>query len=370
MSDDGRIAPLSPRDEKPASLSSSEEDEERDRKDPPHEAAAKDDATPHRLKGRKKPLAIGVASCVVALCALAVGFGYAFGWHDADAPSTQVASLAGAIAADGIAGDSDDAGGADDAAANEDGVEPAEQAGSVAGNDDDGADEGDVADGGGAASGDEAVSVGDVFAGEDGSTSESVIVETAPTDDAYNDVESDSGYPASAQEPGGQSGASAGSGSSPSAGASSSGGGSSTSAGASSGGGSGKSSGASASAGQGASSEDAPAVASEESITVSVYVDSSRAASNGWPDCLASTAVAVPAGSSVYDALKATGLSVGGSGGYVASIAGLAERACGSGSGWLYYVNGTSPGFACNKYVLYVGEDIRWVYTCDMGNDV
>ena len=64
------------------------------------------------------------------------------------------------------------------------------------------------------------------------------------------------------------------------------------------------------------------------------------------------------------------GASVGGSSGYVSSIGGLAEFACGPGSGWLYFVNGSSPGYGCGSYILSGGENITWIYTCDLGNDL
>lgn len=103
-------------------------------------------------------------------------------------------------------------------------------------------------------------------------------------------------------------------------------------------------------------------------VTVSVYIDSSRA--KGYPTSLGGGTVTLRAGSSVYDALCATGVSVGGSSKYVSSIGGLAEFACGKGSGWLYFVNGSSPGYGCGSYILKGGENITWIYTCDMGNDL
>lgn len=98
-------------------------------------------------------------------------------------------------------------------------------------------------------------------------------------------------------------------------------------------------------------------------ITVSVYVDSSQAVSYGYPACLASKSVTLDSGASVYDALCATGVAVGGSSSYVRSIGGLAEFACGATSGWLYSVNGVSPGYSCGAYLLYGGESIVWLYT-------
>lgn len=115
--------------------------------------------------------------------------------------------------------------------------------------------------------------------------------------------------------------------------------------------------------------EPAPAPA-PATITVSVYVDSSRAASFGYSSCLASATVSIPQGATVYDALAATGVSVGGSSSYVSSIGGLAEFSCGDASGWLYYVNGYSPGYGPGSYTLSGGESITWVYTLELGADV
>ena len=98
--------------------------------------------------------------------------------------------------------------------------------------------------------------------------------------------------------------------------------------------------------------EPAPAPSAPSTVTVSVYIDSSRAASNGYPSSLGGGTVTLNQGASVYDALCATGASVGGSSGYVSSIGGLAEFACGPGSGWLYFVNGSSPGYGCGSYIL------------------
>ena len=113
-----------------------------------------------------------------------------------------------------------------------------------------------------------------------------------------------------------------------------------------------------------------PAPPAPSTVTVSVYIDSSRAVSNGYPSSLGGGTVTLNQGASVYDALCATGVSVGGSSGYVSSIGGLAEFSCGPGSGWLYFVNGSSPGYGCGSYILSGGESITWVYTLDMGNDL
>lgn len=100
-------------------------------------------------------------------------------------------------------------------------------------------------------------------------------------------------------------------------------------------------------------------------ITVTVSIDGS----NGGLGASSYT-VTLPDGSSAYDALVNTGVSVGGSGSYVSSINGLAEFAKGPGSGWIYYVDGIKPGFSSSSYKLHGGEYIRWVYSLDFGNDV
>ena len=55
---------------------------------------------------------------------------------------------------------------------------------------------------------------------------------------------------------------------------------------------------------------------------------------------------------------------------YVQGIGQLYEFDCGQGSGWVYSVNGTIPGVGCSGYAPKDGDVIRWMYTCDYGNDV
>ncbi len=47
---------------------------------------------------------------------------------------------------------------------------------------------------------------------------------------------------------------------------------------------------------------------------------------------------------------------------YVYSICGLAEKECGSKSGWTYKVNGKMPNVSADRYVLKSGDKIEWVY--------
>lgn len=55
---------------------------------------------------------------------------------------------------------------------------------------------------------------------------------------------------------------------------------------------------------------------------------------------------------------------------YVEGIGNLYEFDCGQRSGWLYFVNGISPGYSCSEYTLKPGDRVEWVYTCDLGQDV
>ena len=55
---------------------------------------------------------------------------------------------------------------------------------------------------------------------------------------------------------------------------------------------------------------------------------------------------------------------------YVQGIGHLYEFDCGQGSGWIFSVNGTVPGVGCSSYTVQPGDVIRWMYTCDYGNDV
>ncbi|WP_246362192.1 S-layer homology domain-containing protein [Paenibacillus alba] len=55
---------------------------------------------------------------------------------------------------------------------------------------------------------------------------------------------------------------------------------------------------------------------------------------------------------------------------YVESIDGDGEFDHGSGSGWMYSVNGTYPGFGASSYVLKQGDRIQWRYTTNLGVDL
>lgn len=195
----------------------------------------------------------------------------------------------------------------------------------------------------------------------------------ASSDQAAAEGDASAAAPSSLDAGAGQAGASS-DGQSGAASASSSGGGAASSA----------STGSASAAGAGSKSAQAPSASGSGSgsgkqqqaapapatITVTVTIDASNAhkVNASYPSSMGSKQVTVPAGASVYDALKATGASIGGSSTYVSSINGLAEKACGSGSGWMYKVNGVYPNYACGKYKLQGGESIVWAYTVTKGD--
>lgn len=86
----------------------------------------------------------------------------------------------------------------------------------------------------------------------------------------------------------------------------------------------------------------------------------SKVSNNGV--ILSSKKISIKKGSSVYDALKASGLSFSGSTSYITSINGLSEKDCGKKSGWTFYVNGSLPMSPCGKYILKDGDSIQWKY--------
>ena len=55
---------------------------------------------------------------------------------------------------------------------------------------------------------------------------------------------------------------------------------------------------------------------------------------------------------------------------YIEGINHLFEFDCGSGSGWMYKVNGWYPNYGCSNYILKDKDIIVWNYTCNLGKDV
>lgn len=55
---------------------------------------------------------------------------------------------------------------------------------------------------------------------------------------------------------------------------------------------------------------------------------------------------------------------------YIEGINNIYEFDCGELSGWEYSVNGVFPNYGCSQYKLSDGDEIRWLFTCDLGKDV
>ena len=55
---------------------------------------------------------------------------------------------------------------------------------------------------------------------------------------------------------------------------------------------------------------------------------------------------------------------------YIEGIANLYEFDSGEGSGWMYEVNGWFPNYGSSRYALKDQDEVVWVYTCDLGEDV
>lgn len=121
----------------------------------------------------------------------------------------------------------------------------------------------------------------------------------------------------------------------------------------------------------------------EETVTISLTVDCSNAVKQQNDVALAltedgilysNTSMTLPKGSTVYDALKATDLVLGAEtstyGMYVYSIQSLASGACGTMSGWMFLVNDEMAMDSCDVLTLQEGDSVRWVFSCDGGEDI
>ena len=109
------------------------------------------------------------------------------------------------------------------------------------------------------------------------------------------------------------------------------------------------------------SSSDSEAGTTNDLLTVNITVDAS-----GQGNVHYSGNVELDEGASVYDALKATGLSINARdtqyGVYVVAIGGVAEKSAGGESGWKYSVNGSEPGTSCSNYILKRGDVVKWKF--------
>lgn len=105
---------------------------------------------------------------------------------------------------------------------------------------------------------------------------------------------------------------------------------------------------------------------SQDLIKVNMEFDlsllSATASAEGILSNGSSQVVTIPVGSTVYDALIATGAQVEGTPAYVSSIDGIGEGQAGAASGWMYMVNGQIPTVAGNELVLNDGDSIKWYY--------
>jgi len=92
------------------------------------------------------------------------------------------------------------------------------------------------------------------------------------------------------------------------------------------------------------------------------------------------TYVEFTAGESVFDVLQRVCMDYGihleaswtpmYNSAYIEGMGNLYEFDCGSGSGWMYRVNGWYPNYGCSRYVLSNGDTVEWRYTCDLGADI
>lgn len=55
---------------------------------------------------------------------------------------------------------------------------------------------------------------------------------------------------------------------------------------------------------------------------------------------------------------------------YIEGIGNLYEFDCGELSGWLYKVNGQTPGCGCSSYMVEDGDVIEFLYSCNLGVDI
>ena len=95
---------------------------------------------------------------------------------------------------------------------------------------------------------------------------------------------------------------------------------------------------------------------------------------------LATTEVTYTPGESVFDILKRVTRDQDiqmefredalYNGAYIEGIHYLYEFDGGTLSGWMYKVNGQFPNYGCSKYYVSDGDEIVWMYTCDLGRDV
>lgn len=55
---------------------------------------------------------------------------------------------------------------------------------------------------------------------------------------------------------------------------------------------------------------------------------------------------------------------------YIEGIGNIYEYDAGALSGWMYKVNGNFPNYGCSSCLLADGDEVCWVYTCELGADI
>lgn len=55
---------------------------------------------------------------------------------------------------------------------------------------------------------------------------------------------------------------------------------------------------------------------------------------------------------------------------YIRGIHQIYEKDCGAQSGWMYCVNGSFLNYGCSQYKVNDGDEIKILYTCNMGEDI
>lgn len=107
--------------------------------------------------------------------------------------------------------------------------------------------------------------------------------------------------------------------------------------------------------------DDSAQEVASSTISITVTIDASQVGSSAY-----TSYVELPAGSTAYDALLASGAAVNARatsfGTYVAAIDGIAEREHGGMSGWVYAVDGYEPNTSAANYVLTDGSTLTWTY--------
>lgn len=116
------------------------------------------------------------------------------------------------------------------------------------------------------------------------------------------------------------------------------------------------------------------------SVTLSIRCDTvagrENAPENG--EILTKTEFPISQGDTVFDVLtratRSEGIRMEYSGStkmpYVEGIGDLYEFDFGDLSGWIYHVNGESPSVGCGECAVSDGDEIEWLYSLDLGNDV